>query len=103
MRAHVDVLPNRMTLTLDPREIRAGLGSSSTNPGRGVAESNLRVFAECVILSMYVLYVYNMNPDPDDLPQYSAAQEKENDGTLMLRLRCGFQTASKPALASSIE
>lgn len=100
MRARVDVLPNRMTLTLDPREIRAGLGSSSTNPGRGVAESNLRVFAECVILSMYV---YNMNPDPDDLPQYSAAQEKENDGTLMFRLRCGFQTASKPALASSIE
>ena len=49
------------------------------------------------------MYVYNMNPDPDDLPQYSAAQEKENDGTLMFRLRCGFQTASKPALASSIE
>ena len=66
VRARMDVLPKRITLTFDPREIRAGLGSSSTNPGPGVAESNLRVFAECVF-HCYPINVSNMNLDPDDL------------------------------------
>ena len=62
MRASMDVLPERMTLTFGPREIRAVLGSSSADPGQGVAESNPRVFAECVI-HCYPINVCNMNLD----------------------------------------